>query len=150
MERNLKQRAANTRMDCRQQAGASAGIGGYEGRDAQAEFLRLDDVDVLEATAPEQAPDPFGSQLAMPNAPIVADKAALQQLSQAEVVVRRWANPHIPAQYYRVMDPHADIVVGPCGHFFEALEYEMLSMIAGSRPFSREPLRPGDELGRTL
>ena len=34
------------------------------------------------------------------------------------------------------MDPLADITIGSCGHFFEADEYEMLSLEEGKRPFS--------------
>lgn len=52
-------------------------------------------------------------------------------LGAGEVLLRRWPCPHLPAQWFRVMDEEAAIVVGPCGHFFEADEYEMVRMPAG-------------------
>ena len=102
--------------------------------------MRLDDADVSDAAAAMHSTDAFAAQASVPGTPILADRAMLQSLSCAEVVVRRWPNPHIPVQYFRVMDPDADIVVAPCGHFFEAGEYELLSMTLGHRPFSRASL----------
>jgi hypothetical protein len=123
-----------------------AELGGFEGKDETADFLRLDDDDIDAATtaAPLDDHDSFVSQLSIPNTPIVVDRIMLQNLTLAEVLVRRWPNPNIPAQYFRVMDPRVDIVVGPCGHFFEASEFEMVSMTQGSRPFSREGIVQSD------
>ena len=83
--------------------------------------------------------DPFGSQLNIPNSPVVVDRSMLRELTMAEVLIRRWPNPSIPAQYFRVMDPQADLVVGPCGHFFEAAEFELACMTQARQPFSRQP-----------
>lgn len=74
--------------------------------------------------------------MSVPNVPIRIDREMLRGLSQSEVLVRRWPNPAIPTQYFRTMDPLADITIGSCGHFFEADEYEMLSLEEGKRPFS--------------
>ena len=111
-----------------------------EGSDAGAQFLRLDAADVLDANAAAGSSDAFAVQASMPGTAIVADRAMLQGMTLADVVVRRWPNPHIPVQYFHVVDPDADIVVAPCGHFFEAGEYELLSMTLGHRPFSHAPL----------
>ena len=85
---------------------------------------------------------PFAEQLGIPNTPLVADAAALQQLSLAEVLVRQWPSKHLPAQYFWLVDPTVDVVVGPCGHFFLSLEYEVQSIALGYRPYSRAPLVP--------
>lgn len=82
------------------------------------------------------AADPFAAQMSIPNMPIKADAGMLRGLSQAEVLVRQWPNPALPAQYFRLMDPLADIHIGSCGHFFEADEYEMISLMCNKRPFS--------------
>ena len=100
-------------------------------------MLRLDDGD-CEALQPEE--DAFAEAMRSPNAPIVATRDMLRELNASEVLVRRWPNAHLPAQYFRVIDPLVDIVCGPCGHFFEADEYEMLSLAHGKRPFSWAPL----------
>ena len=117
-----------------------------EGRDNGADFLRLDDADadVAAVRTTHDTADPFGAQLSIPHMPIIADRSALRKLTMAEVRIRRWPRPHIPAHYFRVMDPQADIVVGPCGHFFEAVDYEMASVAQGQRPFSRQALSAGD------
>lgn len=86
--------------------------------------------------------DAFASQMSIPSAPIVADVACLKQLCLAEVLVRRWPGNFLPAQYFRLMDLAVDVTVGPCGHFFLSLEYEMQSVAEGCRPFSRAELTP--------
>ena len=111
--------------------------GGHERHDSGADVLQLDGPDEPAETAYTGADqDTFFAQMSIPNVPIRADRGMLQRLSQSEVLVRRWPNPAIPAQYFRTMDPLADITIGSCGHFFEADEYEMLSLEEGKRPFS--------------
>jgi hypothetical protein len=65
-------------------------------------------------------------QAAVPHTPIVLGRAALRRLRPGEVLVRRWPNPCLPAQWFRLLDEEQPVVVGPCGHFFEAEEYEMV------------------------
>jgi hypothetical protein len=67
-------------------------------------------------------------QAAVPHTPIVLGRAALRGLRPCEVLVRRWANPSLPVQWFRLLDEDQPVVVGPCGHFFEADEYEMVSL----------------------
>ena len=86
------------------------------------------------------AADAFAAQMSLPHSPVVADAACLQQLSLAEVLVRRWPGDFLQAEYFRVMDPAVDVSVGPCGHFFLSVEYEMQSLSQGCRPFSRAQL----------
>lgn len=45
----------------------------------------------------------------------------------SQVVVREWPNPNIPNQFFRMMHDEVPLMVGPCGHFFEQDEYEMVS-----------------------
>ncbi|KAF5843203.1 intraflagellar transport protein [Dunaliella salina] len=78
----------------------------------------------------------------VPNQPIVADRATLRRMKDSEVMVRTWPNPHIPYQFFRVMDQEVPFVVGACGHFYEQDEYEMEGLEKGHTPFSREPLGP--------
>lgn len=99
-----------------------------------ADVLRLDDGD---ADVASRLDDPFGAQMLVPNAPIRADRPMLRRMRASEVVVRRWPSPHIPAQYYRLMDPELPIICGPCGHFFELDEFEMAGLEKGYAPFSR-------------
>jgi intraflagellar transport protein 122 len=68
-------------------------------------------------------------QAAVPHMPIVLGRAALRRLRLGEVVVRRWPNPCLPAQWFRLLDEDQPVVVGPCGHFFEAEEFEMVSNV---------------------
>jgi hypothetical protein len=42
------------------------------------------------------------------------------------VLQRRWPNPALPQQWFRLLDDEQPVLVGPCGHFFEAEEYEMV------------------------
>lgn len=62
----------------------------------------------------------------VPHAPIRLDRAALRRLHASEVVTRCWPNAHLPYQYFKLMDEDLPVSVGPCGHFFEADEYEMV------------------------
>jgi hypothetical protein len=57
----------------------------------------------------------------------VLGRAALRRLRPGEVLVRRWPNSCLPAQWFRLLDEDQPVVVGSCGHFFEAEEYEMVS-----------------------
>lgn len=66
-------------------------------------------------------------QAAVPHTPIVLGRAALRRLRPGEVLVRRWPNSCLPAQWFRLLDEDQPVVVGSCGHFFEAEEYEMVS-----------------------
>lgn len=109
-----------------------------EGQIGGADILRLD-VDDMPA-APADTSDPFAAQLSIPHVPIVADAEVLKGLTLSEVLVRRWPNKHLPAQYFRIMDPDIDLVMAPCGHVFHATEYAMLSMSEQCLPFSRLPL----------
>ena len=43
-----------------------------------------------------------------------------------QALIRDWPNPNIPNQFFRIMDDEVPIMVGPCGHFFEQDEYEMV------------------------
>jgi hypothetical protein len=119
---------------------AQKAMKGVEGQDGGAEFLRLDDDDITAAAAEADSLDPFSAQLLVPHMPIVADTEVLRNLSVAEVLVRRWPNKHLPAQYFRIMDPDIDLVMAPCGHVFYATEYAMLGMCDRFLPFSRVPL----------
>lgn len=69
----------------------------------------------------------------MPHTPIVLGRAALRWLRPAEVVVRRWPNAALPTQWFRLLDEDQPVVVGPCGHFFESEEYEMVREEWGKR-----------------
>lgn len=42
--------------------------------------------------------------------------------------MREWPNPNIPNQFFRMMHDEVPLMVGPCGHFFEQDEYEMVSV----------------------
>lgn len=54
-------------------------------------------------------------------------RAALRQLRPGQVLVRRWPGcGHLPGQWFRVMDPDVALVAGPCGHFYEADEFDMV------------------------
>ena len=44
-----------------------------------------------------------------------------------QALIREWPNLNIPNQFFRIMDDEVPIMVGPCGHFFEQDEYEMVS-----------------------
>lgn len=66
-------------------------------------------------------------QAAVPHTPIVLGRAALRKLRPSEVLVRRWPNAALPVQWFRLLDEDQPVVLGPCGHFFEAEEYEMVS-----------------------
>lgn len=107
-------------------------------------MLRLDEPEDSVQEEEDDGEDPFAAQMSIPSLPIKADSGMLRDLSQAEVLVRRWPNPAIPAQYFRLMDPQADIQIGSCGHFFEADEYEMMSLIWNRRPFSWDKLGKGN------
>ena len=120
--------------DCR---AAATALAGHERSDSNADVLQLDGPDdSADADYAGGDQDNFFAQMSIPNVPIRADRDMLRSMSQSEVLVRRWPNPAIPAQYFRTMDPLADITIGSCGHFFEADEYEMLSLEEGKRPFS--------------
>lgn len=75
---------------------------------------------------PPACPAPPPIQAVVPRAPIRLDRAALRRLGAGEVLLRRWPSRHLPAQWFRIVDPEAAVVVGPCGHFFEADEFEMV------------------------
>ena len=83
--------------------------------------LRLDEGDMI-----HNINDSFAAQQMVPNATIKVDKATLRNLKTAEVIVRPWPNPCIPNQYFRITDNEVPLMVGPCGHFFEQDEYEMV------------------------
>jgi len=102
-----------------------------------ANVLRLDENDQI-----HHIDDAFIAQQMVPNSAIRVDRSTLRRLRTGEVVVRRWPNPHIPAQFFRIMDSELPLAVGACGHFFEQDEYEMWGLEKGHSPFSREPLRP--------
>jgi intraflagellar transport protein 122 len=104
-----------------------------------ADVLRLDAPGEVEDCNPADG-DEFFAQMSIPNVPIKADRDVLRGMSCAEVLVREWPSAAIPVQYFRTMDPLADIVIGSCGHFFEADEYEMMSLTDGKRPFNFEKL----------
>jgi intraflagellar transport protein 122 len=106
--------------------------------DSNADVLQLDGPDAASGDYTGADQDEFFAQMSVPSVPIRADRAMLRSLSQSEVLVRRLPNPALPAQYFRTMDPLADIIIGSCGHFFEADEYEMLRLEEGRRPFSRD------------
>ena len=117
-----------------------------QGHEEGADFLRLDDADIADVATGVDATaegDPFGTQLVTPHMPIVADEAALRDLGCNEVLVRRWPNANLPAQYFRNMDPDVHVVVAPCGHAYLALEYALLCLSAGRRPFTREAFPSG-------
>lgn len=121
-----------------------------ETRRQDADVLRLDEP---ESSIREEEPedeDPFAAQMSIPNLPIKADAAMLRHLSQAEVLIRQWPNPAIPAQYFRLMDPVADIQIGSCGHFFEADEHEMTSLMWNRRPFSWDKLGGATEMASNV
>lgn len=63
----------------------------------------------------------------MPHTTIRLDRAALRRLRPSEVLQRRWPNPALPQQWFRLLDVEQPVLVGPCGHFFEAEEFEMVS-----------------------
>lgn len=90
-----------------------------------ANVLRIDSVDELNFGG--EPGDPFAAQMVVPGQAIRLGRAGLAKLKPSEVVVRRWPNPHIPCQWFRVMDPDLPLEVGPCGHFFESDELEMVS-----------------------
>ena len=48
-----------------------------------------------------------------------------------QALVREWPNGNIPNQFFRMMDDEVPLMVGPCGHFFEQDEYEMVRTGAG-------------------
>ncbi|KAF8070897.1 5-methyltetrahydropteroyltriglutamate--homocysteine methyltransferase [Scenedesmus sp. PABB004] len=87
--------------------------------------------------------EPGGANAAVPHAPIRLGRAALRRLRPAEVLVRRWPGDALPAQWFRLLDGDTPVVVGPCGHFFEAEEYEMAVLEHGVAPFSRAPAAQG-------
>jgi hypothetical protein len=99
--------------------------------------LRIDSGDELALGG--NAGDPFASQMAVPGQPIRLDRRGLARLKASQVVVRRWPNPHIPCQYFRIMDPELPLEVAPCGHFFEADELEMVGRQGGCLVRAREP-----------
>ena len=112
-------------------------MSGLEGQDGDANVLRLDDEDIGMMQGEEDA---FTAQMKLPNMPIVVDREMLLNLNFSEVLVRRWPNPVVPTQYFRIIDPMADVICGPCGHFFEADEFDMYSLAEGKRPFSWDPM----------
>ncbi len=65
-------------------------------------------------------------QVSAPNARIRVGRASLRRMRRAEVLVRRWPNPALPWQWFRVMDEVVALVVGACGHVYEADEYDMV------------------------
>jgi intraflagellar transport protein 122 len=77
----------------------------------------------------------------VPHTPIRLGRAALRKLRPSEVLQRRWPNPALPQQWFRLLDDEQSVLVGPCGHFFEAEEYEMVS---SSETFA--PNIPGAEI----
>lgn len=101
------------------------------------QVLCLDDEDELD-TALE---DPFSDQLMIPNTPIIADAAALEQLRFSEVMTWTPQDQNLPPRYFRIMDTSMSLCCGPCGHVFEEDEFEMCSMEHGFAPFSRKPLQ---------
>mmetsp|Transcript_18911 Transcript_18911/g.49275 ORF Transcript_18911/g.49275 Transcript_18911/m.49275 type:complete len:1222 (+) Transcript_18911:159-3824(+) len=136
--------------EAKQLLGEDAGSAGKAKRanqddGAPTNVLTLDDDDYV-----NKINDAFTAQQMVPNQPIVADRATLRRMKDSEVMVRTWPNPHIPHQFFRVMDQEVPFVVGACGHFYEQDEYEMEGLEKGHTPFSREPLRPEQQQSPVL
>ncbi|WIA11467.1 hypothetical protein OEZ85_011583 [Tetradesmus obliquus] len=128
-------------------AAAAAAVAGGAGGGAN--VLRLDDEDegaggggfgALGLGRSGALEDSFAAQAAVPHTPIRLGRAALRKLRPSEVLQRRWPNPALPQQWFRLLDDEQPVLVGPCGHFFEAEEYEMAVLEHGRAPFSREPM----------
>lgn len=66
----------------------------------------------------------------MPNTPITLGRAALRRLRPAEVLQQAWPGGCLRSRWFRLLDEEQPVVVGPCGHFFEADEYEMVRVCA--------------------
>jgi hypothetical protein len=73
----------------------------------------------------------FDAQAAIPNAAIRVGCAALARMQHGEVLVRRWPAPALPWQWFRVVDEGMRLLVGSCGHLYEADEHDMVG--AGRR-----------------
>lgn len=65
-------------------------------------------------------------QAMVPHTSIWLGRAALRRLRPGEVLTRSWPNPALPKQWFKLLDEEQPVVVGPCGHFFEAEEFEMV------------------------
>lgn len=85
-------------------------------------------------------PSCYEAQAAVPHTPIRLGRAALRRLRPSEVLSRRWPNPALRVQWFRLLDPDTAVVVGPCGHFYEAEEYDAAVLGHGVAPFSRMPV----------
>ncbi|KAI8463130.1 MAG: intraflagellar transport protein [Monoraphidium minutum] len=151
--------------------GGPAGGGGGDSGDGGANVLRLDDGGAggagrgaLLGGGGAELEETWSAQAVVPRTPIVLDRAALRRLAHGEVLVRRWPPPAAApsalgaaagagaaaaqrARWFRVMDAEADLVVGWCGHFYEADEYEMALLERGHTPFTRERPLMDDDTG---
>lgn len=99
-----------------------------------ANVLTLDDPDDYVG----QMDDPFAPANLSNGQPLRLDRNALRRLRSSEVLIRRWPCPHIPAQYFRIMDDEQPVCVGPCGHFFEEDEFEAACLEKGYAPLSKQ------------
>ncbi|GBF97536.1 hypothetical protein Rsub_10459 [Raphidocelis subcapitata] len=131
--------AAGLYGTARQGSGGSSHGGGGGGGGSGANVLRLDEPAGANGRGDGGLEESWAAQALVPRAPITLDRAALRRLRAGEVLLRRWPGGARRRQWFRVVDPDAAVVVGPCGHFFEADEFEMALLEHGVAPFSREP-----------
>jgi intraflagellar transport protein 122 len=111
---------------------------GVTGQDAGADYLRLEDDDVAdEALLNNESDSAFIAQFALDNGPVVADRGMLQNMTVANVLIRRWPNPNVPPQYFWVTDSFAELCVGDCRHIYESIEYESLAFRLRHLPISQ-------------
>ncbi|KAK9811224.1 hypothetical protein WJX72_000251 [[Myrmecia] bisecta] len=112
---------------------------GPSGRAAETERWNNGGADVLRLNEDEglalDLDDPFTTQMLASSDPVAADWCMLKRLKRQEVLVHRWPNPHMPCEYFRVMDPDQPLCVGPCGHLYEEDEFEMAVLEKGFAPF---------------
>lgn len=120
------------------QSSSQAGLSG-----PNADVLLLDDPTGADPT--NQLDDEFTSQMMIPNQPIRVSLRCLRKMKTAQVLVRKWPCPHIPHQYFRLLDTDLPVTVGSCGHFFEEDEYEMAALERGCTPFARDILPEPDD-----
>ena len=70
---------------------------------------------------------------------VVYNRKMLKALHPSEVIVRQWPGDCMRKQFFRVVDPDAQVMLGPCCHFYEQDEYEMFLLEHGHTPFCRSP-----------
>ncbi|CAG9463200.1 unnamed protein product [Pedinophyceae sp. YPF-701] len=122
------------------QRGQSLRVGG-------ADVMRIDDGDDdIQDMVAGGAIDPFTAQRELGQV-IRVDREVLRALRRNEVLVRSWPSPHVPCQFYRVMDADVPMCVGVDGHFYERDEYELKSLETGFLPFTKtSAAERGDEI----